>query len=43
MRANTSLRELNASDFWGDEEDGQAPSELLEAEALVAARGSGDR
>ena len=36
--ANTSLRKLIASPWWGNEEDGEAPPEVLEAEALVAAR-----
>ena len=38
VQANTSLRKLAASEWWGGEEDGDAPPELLEAEALVAAR-----
>ena len=38
VRANTSLRKLVASPWWGDHEDGVAPPEVLEAEALVAAR-----
>ena len=40
VRANTSLRKLIASASWADEEgnDAEAPPELLEAEALVAAR-----
>ena len=37
VRANTSLRKLNASEQWAD---GAAPAELLEAEQLVAARGA---
>ena len=41
VRANTSLRTLRASDWWGGEEDGVAPPAVLEAEALVAARGAG--
>ena len=40
VRANTSLRTLRASDLWGGEEDGAAPPAVLEAEALVAARGT---
>ena len=42
VRANTSLRKLRASEWWGDEEDGEAPPEVLEAEALVAARAAAD-
>ena len=39
VRANTSLRRLHASESWNfDEEDGYVPPEVLEAEALVAAR-----
>ena len=41
VRTNTSLRNLEASAFWEDEPDGRkakAPPELIEAEALVAAR-----
>ena len=38
VRDNTSLRKLVASEWWGDQEDGQAPPAVLEAEALVAAR-----
>ena len=39
VRANTSLRELEVARSWGDDEDGVPPPEVLEAEALVAARG----
>ena len=42
VRANTSLRTLVASLWWGDQEDGVAPLEVLEAEALVAARAAAD-
>ena len=42
IRANTSLRKLTASKSWGGDEDGQAPPEVLEAEALVAARAAAD-
>ena len=42
VRANTSLRVLKASEWWGNEEDGVAPPEVLEAEALVAARAAAD-
>ena len=38
VRANTSLRKLVASRRWGGVEHGQLPPEVLEAEALVAAR-----
>ena len=38
VRANASLRELSASPWWGNQERGVAPPEVLEAEALVAAR-----
>ena len=38
VRANTSLRKLIASELWDNEEDGDAPPEVLEAEELVAAR-----
>ena len=38
VRANTSLRTLSASRSWGDAHNGVAPPEVLEAEALVAAR-----
>ena len=41
IRANTSLRKLNASESWGGGAHGQAPPEVLEAEALVAARSDG--
>jgi hypothetical protein len=41
IRANTSLRMLVASDWWGGEVDGVAPEEVLEAEALVDARTHG--
>jgi hypothetical protein len=40
IRANTSLRELTASAWWGGDANGVAPPAVLEAEALVAARGS---
>jgi hypothetical protein len=42
IRANTSLRELVARQWWGDEEDGTAPAEVLEAEALVKMRAYAD-
>jgi hypothetical protein len=42
IRANTSLRVLVASEWWGDEEDGAAPEEVLQAEALVKARAGAD-
>jgi hypothetical protein len=42
IRANTSLRELAASEWWGGEEDGVAPEEALQAEALVRARADAD-
>jgi Ran GTPase-activating protein (RanGAP) involved in mRNA processing and transport len=42
IRANTSLRVLQASDWWGGEEDGIAPDEVLQAEALVKARADAD-
>jgi hypothetical protein len=38
IRANGSLRELVASELWGGEEDGAAPEEVLQAEALVNIR-----
>ena len=41
VRANTSLRELEASESWAWGES-DAPPEVLEAEALVAARGQRD-
>ena len=41
-RTNTSLRKLEASGLWGGIEHGQAPPEVLEAEALVAARAAAD-
>ena len=41
IRENTSLRKLNASPFWGGVAHGRAPAEVLEAEALVAARNDG--
>ena len=40
IRANTSLRKLTASAWWGGDANGVAPPAVLEAEALVAARGS---
>ena len=42
VRDNTSLRKLVASEQWGNQEDGQAPPAVLEAEALVAARAADD-
>ena len=42
VQANTSLRELVASEWWDNEEDGEAPPEVLEAEALVAARAAAE-
>jgi hypothetical protein len=42
VRANASLRELVASAWWGGEEDGIAPDEVLQAEALVKARADAD-
>ena len=42
VRANTSLRKLRAAEWWGDDEHGVAPPEVLEAEALVAARRAAD-
>ena len=42
VQANASLRELRASEWWDNEEDGEAPPEVLEAEALVAARGAAE-
>ena len=42
VRANTSLRKLIASEVWGNELGGVAPPEVLEAEALVAARSAPD-
>ena len=41
--ANSSLRKLKASQYWDYAPGEQAPPELLEAEALVAARNNGDR
>ena len=41
VRANTSLRTLEASKWWNNWPDGVAPPAVLEAEALVAARGAG--
>ena len=41
VRANTSLRTLEASKFWGNELNGVVPPAVLEAEALVAARSTG--
>jgi hypothetical protein len=38
IRANTSLRELVASELWGGEEDGVALDEALQAEAIVTSR-----
>ena len=42
VRANTSLRYLKAAEWWGNIEDGVAPPEVLEAEALMAARAAAD-
>jgi hypothetical protein len=42
IRANTSLRELEASAWWGGEEGAVAPDEVLQAEALVKARADAD-
>ena len=42
VRASTSLRKLEASELWDIDEDGEAPPEVLEAEALVAARGAAE-
>jgi hypothetical protein len=42
IRANTSLRVLHASEWWGGEEDAVAPDEVLQAEALVTARADAD-
>jgi hypothetical protein len=42
VRANTSLRVLSASGWWGGDEDGAAPDEVLQAEALVKARADAD-
>ena len=42
VRANTSLRKLIASPWWDNEEHGEAPPEVLEAEALVAARAAAE-
>ena len=42
VTANTSLRKLIASEWWGDEEDGVPPPEVLQAEALVATRAAAD-
>ena len=41
VRANTSLRTLEASKWWANRHDGMAPPAVLEAEALVAARSAG--
>ena len=38
IRANASLRKLDASERWGGVVGGQAPPVVLQAEALVAAR-----
>jgi hypothetical protein len=38
IRANGSLRQLGASKWWGGQENGVAPQEVLQAEALVKAR-----
>jgi hypothetical protein len=42
IRANGSLRELVASEWWGGVEDAVAPEEVLQAEALVKARADAD-
>ena len=42
-RANTSLHVLDASARWSGAGDAQAPAEVLQAEALVAARAAGRR
>jgi hypothetical protein len=42
IRANGSLRELVASEWWGGVADGVAPEEVLQAEALVKARADAD-
>ena len=42
IRANTSLRRLQASEHWGGDDDGEAPAEVLEAEALVATRAAAE-
>jgi hypothetical protein len=42
IRANSSLRELAASNWWGGEEYGAAPEEVFQAEAFVKARNAAD-
>jgi hypothetical protein len=42
IRANTSLRVLSASEWWGGDEDRIVPDEVLQAEALVKARADAD-
>ena len=42
VQANTSLRKLVSNELWGNEDDGVAPPEVLEAKALVAARAAAD-
>ena len=42
VTANTSLRKLTASRWWDNHEHGMAPPEVLEAEAVVAARAAAD-
>jgi hypothetical protein len=42
IRANASLRTLDAGECWGNQMDSQAPPEVLRAEALVAARTAAD-
>ena len=42
VHANTSLRVLHASEWWGNQEHGVAPPAVLGAEALVAARAAAD-
>jgi hypothetical protein len=42
IRASTSLRKLDASAWWGGVEDGIAPDEVREAEAIVRSRADAD-
>lgn len=42
VRMNKSLRKLTASPYWGNQDPGVAPPEVLEAEALVAARAAAE-
>jgi hypothetical protein len=42
IRANGSLRELVASEWWGGVHGGVAPTEVLQAEGLVKARADAD-